>query len=48
MSPWLALALALIVVGGFAILRRLHLLEVALGFWLVFAAGAPARRHRPR
>ena len=40
MSPWLALALALIVVGGFAILRRLHLLGVALGFWLVFAAGA--------
>ena len=26
MSPWLALALAIIVAGGFAILRRLHLL----------------------
>ena len=39
MSPWLALALALIVAGGFAILRRLHLLGVAIGFWLVFAAG---------
>ena len=35
MSPWLALALALIVVGGFAILRRLHLLGIAVGFWLV-------------
>jgi Na+-translocating ferredoxin:NAD+ oxidoreductase RnfD subunit len=39
MSGWLALALALIVAGGFAILRRLHLLSVALSFWLVFAAG---------
>jgi hypothetical protein len=39
MSPWLALALALIVAGGFAILRRLHLLVIAIGFWLVFAAG---------
>ena len=39
MSVWLALALTLIVAGGFAILRRLHLLGVALGFWLVFAAG---------
>ena len=39
MSIWLALALTLIVAGGFAILRRLHLLGVALGFWLVFAAG---------
>ena len=39
MSPWLALALALIVAGGFAILRRLHLLGIAIGFWLVFAAG---------
>ena len=39
MSVWLALALALIVVGGFAILRRLHLLGLAVAFWLVFAAG---------
>ena len=39
MSPWLALAIALIVVGGFAILRRLHLLGLAVAFWLVFAAG---------
>ncbi|HEY6567524.1 MAG TPA: FG-GAP-like repeat-containing protein [Actinomycetota bacterium] len=39
MSIWLALALTLIVVGGFAILRRLHLTGIAIGFWLVFAAG---------
>ncbi len=39
MTIWLALALALIVAGGFAILRRLHLLGVAISFWLVFAAG---------
>jgi Na+-translocating ferredoxin:NAD+ oxidoreductase RnfD subunit len=36
MSPALALALALIVVGGFAILSRLRLLTMALSFWLVF------------
>ena len=39
MSPWLALALAIIVAGGLAILRRLRLLEIAVGFWLAFAAG---------
>jgi len=39
LSPSLVLALAIIVAGGFAILRRLHLLEVAVGFWLAFAAG---------
>ena len=39
LSPALVLALALIVVGGFLILRRLHLLEIAVGFWLAFAAG---------
>jgi Na+-translocating ferredoxin:NAD+ oxidoreductase RnfD subunit len=39
MSPWLALALAVILVGGFAILSRLKLLVVAVGFWLAFAAG---------
>jgi hypothetical protein len=39
MSVWLALALAVIVIGGFAILRRLALLRVALGFWAAFAAG---------
>jgi Na+-translocating ferredoxin:NAD+ oxidoreductase RnfD subunit len=39
MSSWLVLALVVIVGGGFAILRRLHLLRVALGFWASFAAG---------
>jgi Na+-translocating ferredoxin:NAD+ oxidoreductase RnfD subunit len=39
MSAWLVLALAVIVAGGFAILLRLGLLRVALGFWLAFAAG---------
>jgi hypothetical protein len=38
MSVWLALALAIIVAGGFAILLRLRLLEIAVGFWLAFAA----------
>ena len=39
MSPWMALALAIILVGAFAILTRLHLLAIAVSFWLVFAAG---------
>jgi Na+-translocating ferredoxin:NAD+ oxidoreductase RnfD subunit len=39
LSPALVLALVLIVVGGFLILRRLHLLEIAIGFWLAFAVG---------
>ena len=39
LSPALVLALVLIVVGGFAILRRLHLVGVAVGFWVAFAAG---------
>ncbi len=38
MSPWMALALALIVLGGLAILLRIHLLEIAVGFWVTFAA----------
>ena len=38
MSPWLALALAIIVAGGFAILRRLRLLSIAVVFWLTFVA----------
>ena len=38
MSPWLALALAIIVAGGFAILRRLHLLAIAVTFWVTFVA----------
>jgi Na+-translocating ferredoxin:NAD+ oxidoreductase RnfD subunit len=37
MSVWLALALAVIVAGGFLILRRLKLLRVAIGFWISFA-----------
>jgi Na+-translocating ferredoxin:NAD+ oxidoreductase RnfD subunit len=39
MSVWLALALAIIVTGGFLILSRLKLLVVAVGFWVSFAAG---------
>ncbi|MDE3191376.1 MAG: VCBS repeat-containing protein, partial [Acidobacteriota bacterium] len=38
-SVWLALALVVIVSGGFAILWRLQLLRVAVGFWISFAAG---------
>jgi Na+-translocating ferredoxin:NAD+ oxidoreductase RnfD subunit len=37
MSAWLALALAIIVAGGFLILSRLKLLRVAIGFWITFA-----------
>src|SRR5829696_2934886 len=37
MSGWLALALVIIVAGGFAILRRLPLLAIALTFWVTFA-----------
>ena len=37
MSFWLALALAIIVGGGFAILRRLRLLHIAVTFWVTFA-----------
>ena len=39
MSPALVFALVVITVGGFSILRRLKLLEIAVGFWLAFAAG---------
>ncbi len=39
MSWWMVLALAIIVAGGFTILRRLHLLRVALFFWAAFAIG---------
>jgi hypothetical protein len=38
MSPALALALGIIVVGGFVILSRLDLLTMAVSFWLVFVA----------
>ena len=37
MSVWLVVALAVIVAGGFLILRRLNLLRVAIGFWVTFA-----------
>ena len=37
MSAWLAVSLAIIVAGGFLILRRLKLLRVAIGFWISFA-----------
>jgi ASPIC and UnbV/FG-GAP-like repeat/NQR2, RnfD, RnfE family len=39
MSAWMALALAVIVIGGLAILTRLRLLEIAVFFWIAFAAG---------
>jgi Na+-translocating ferredoxin:NAD+ oxidoreductase RnfD subunit len=39
MSVWLALALAVILAGGFTILGRLKLLRIALGFWASFAVG---------
>jgi hypothetical protein len=39
MSAWMVLALAVIVIGGLAILTRLHLLEIAVFFWIAFAAG---------
>ncbi len=38
MSPSLAFALAVIVVGGLAILSRLRLLAIAVAFWATFAA----------
>ena len=38
MSLWLALALAIIIGGGFAILRRLRLLHIAITFWVTFTA----------
>ena len=38
MGFWLALALAIIVGGGFAILRRLRLLSIAITFWVTFVA----------
>ncbi len=39
MSLWMALALGIIVVGVFTILLRLQLLEIAVTFWITFAAG---------
>ena len=46
MSPALALALAIIVVGGFLILSRLGLLAMALSFWLVFVAAVASSPRR--
>ena len=42
MSWWMALALIIIVTGGFTILWRLKLLRVALSFWAAFAIGIGA------
>ncbi|MFL5953171.1 MAG: FG-GAP-like repeat-containing protein [Gaiellaceae bacterium] len=39
MSWWMGLALLIILTGGFAILSRLKLLSIAIGFWVAFAAG---------
>jgi hypothetical protein len=39
LSPALIFTIGLIVAGGFLILRRLHLVGVAVGFWIAFAAG---------
>ena len=36
---WLVLALVVIVAGGLAILTRLHLLSIAILYWLSFAVG---------
>ena len=38
MSFWLALALAIIIAGGFLILRRLRILHIAITFWVTFVA----------
>ena len=49
MSFWLALALAIIIGGGFAILRRLRLLHIAVTFWVTFVAEHRRDRgERPR
>jgi hypothetical protein len=42
MSWWMALALAIILTGGFAILSRLGLLWIAVAFWASFAVGIAA------
>jgi Na+-translocating ferredoxin:NAD+ oxidoreductase RnfD subunit len=38
LDPWMVLALGIIVAGGLAILTRLHLLVIAVSFWVAFAA----------
>jgi hypothetical protein len=42
MDAWMAVALAIIVLGGLAILARLKLVTIAAGFWLAFAASTGA------
>jgi Na+-translocating ferredoxin:NAD+ oxidoreductase RnfD subunit len=37
MSAWMVVALVIIVAGGVLILSRVHLLEIAVVFWLAFA-----------
>jgi Na+-translocating ferredoxin:NAD+ oxidoreductase RnfD subunit len=39
MTLWMALASGIIVAGGLAILLRLKLIGIAIGFWLAFVAG---------
>jgi hypothetical protein len=39
LDGWLILAYAIILVGGILITRRLHLLTMAVAFWLTLAAG---------
>jgi hypothetical protein len=39
LGPWMIVAYAVIVVGGLAITRRLHLLAGAIAFWITLAAG---------
>src|SRR5579859_6410605 len=39
MTPWMAQATGIIVAGGLAILLRLKLIGIAIGFWLAFVAG---------
>jgi len=39
MSPWMVLALGVIVFGVFTVLIRLHLLAIAATFWITFAIG---------
>jgi len=39
MSPWMVLALGVILFGVFTVLIRLHLLAIAATFWITFAIG---------
>lgn len=39
LNPWMIAAYAVILVGGLAITRRLHLLAGAVAFWITLAAG---------